>query len=147
VLKGWAFGPRFLQGASCLRPSKSTAPDLDPSSCSPMLFCSVVVSADDQLLSRLINGSALIAERLRAESTSVFHCGILPGRAERSCEDAPYSHSCCNAVRLLLAQSGHPSRTQQCPLLGVKRTSGTVASMSAFDPKRTFSGRFDLPTR
>jgi hypothetical protein len=37
------------------------------------------------------------------------------------------------------AQSGHPGRAQQCPLLGVKRTSGESASMSAFDPKRTLA--------
>ena len=38
-----------------------------------------------------------------------------------------------------MAQSGHPSRTQQCPLLGVKRTSRGMAPMSGFDPKRTLS--------
>jgi len=37
----------------------------------------------------------------------------------------------------LLALSGHPSRAQQCPLLGVKRTSTSANPMSAFDPKRT----------
>src|SRR5215472_2599244 len=37
----------------------------------------------------------------------------------------------------LLAQSGHHSRADPCPLLGVKRTSGEGASMSAFDPKST----------
>src|SRR6516164_7421401 len=31
-----------------------------------------------------------------------------------------------------------PLDTLQCPLLGVKRTSGGRASMSAIDPKRTF---------
>jgi len=36
-----------------------------------------------------------------------------------------------------MAQSGHPSRAQPCPLLGVKRTSQIKAAMSAFDPKRT----------
>src|SRR6516164_5861697 len=35
----------------------------------------------------------------------------------------------------LLAQSGHAHHTQRCPLLGVKRTSGGDALMSAFDPK------------
>jgi hypothetical protein len=35
---------------------------------------------------------------------------------------------------LLLAQSGHPSRAQQCPLLGVKRTSQPINEMSASDP-------------
>jgi hypothetical protein len=39
---------------------------------------------------------------------------------------------------LLLAQSGHCHRAERCPLLGVKRTSVEGASMSAFDPKRTF---------
>jgi hypothetical protein len=40
----------------------------------------------------------------------------------------------------LLAQSGYPSVVRRCPLLGVKRTSGESAPMSAFDPKRTFAG-------
>ena len=34
----------------------------------------------------------------------------------------------------LLAQSGHRNSTQECPLLGVKRTSGRSASMSAYEP-------------
>src|SRR5262249_13194830 len=38
----------------------------------------------------------------------------------------------------LLAQSGHPDDDSECPLLGVKRTSRRCASMSAFDPKRTW---------
>jgi hypothetical protein len=37
-----------------------------------------------------------------------------------------------------LAQSGHHSRSDLCPLSGVKRTSRGRAPMSAFDPKRTF---------
>src|SRR5262249_25437044 len=37
----------------------------------------------------------------------------------------------------LLAQSGHHSRADPCPLLEVKRTSNERASMSANDPKRT----------
>src|SRR5262249_41027342 len=41
---------------------------------------------------------------------------------------------------LLLAQSGHHNRAEPCPLLGVKRTSGEHASMSAIDPKRTCHG-------
>jgi len=41
------------------------------------------------------------------------------------------------ALCLLLAQSGHHDDAQQCPLLGVKRTSCEDAPMSAFDPKRT----------
>src|SRR6516225_6894219 len=32
-------------------------------------------------------------------------------------------HNCCGAQCLLLAQSGHHSPTDPCPLLGVKRTS------------------------
>src|SRR5262249_34859854 len=36
-----------------------------------------------------------------------------------------------------LALSGHRTHADECPLLGVKRTSGEGASMSAFDPKRT----------
>ena len=46
---------------------------------------------------------------------------------------------CRSAECLLLAQSGHARRLQQCPLLGVKRTLNRRASMSAFDPKRTFA--------
>jgi hypothetical protein len=38
----------------------------------------------------------------------------------------------------LLAQSGHFENEFQCLLLGVKRTLGGRAAMSAFDPKRTF---------
>src|SRR6516164_6506075 len=38
----------------------------------------------------------------------------------------------------LLAPSRHHAAEFQCPLLGVKRTSDRDASMSAFDPKRTF---------
>ena len=37
----------------------------------------------------------------------------------------------------LLALSGHTDCAQQCPLLGVKRTSRFQSLMSAFDPKRT----------
>ena len=40
-----------------------------------------------------------------------------------------------------MAESGHFKRSRECPLLGVKRTSGGHAVMSAFDPKRTLSGR------
>jgi hypothetical protein len=40
----------------------------------------------------------------------------------------------------LLAQSGHSSELNQCPLLGVKQTLVGGAAMSAFDPKRTFGG-------
>jgi hypothetical protein len=43
---------------------------------------------------------------------------------------------------LLLAQSGHPSHAQQCPLLGVKRTSCRGAPMSAYDPKLTSGQSF-----
>jgi putative ABC transport system substrate-binding protein len=39
----------------------------------------------------------------------------------------------------LLAQVRHHERAERCPLLGVKRTSGGQASMSAFDPKRTLA--------
>ena len=37
----------------------------------------------------------------------------------------------------LLALFGHPTRTDECPLLGVKRTWRARAVMSANDPKRT----------
>jgi putative tryptophan/tyrosine transport system substrate-binding protein len=40
----------------------------------------------------------------------------------------------------LLAQSGHPSRAQQCPLLGEERTWELTARMSANDPKRSSLG-------
>src|SRR5262249_31204307 len=45
---------------------------------------------------------------------------------------------CCSAECLLLSQSGHPDTLNQCPLLGVKRTSVAPSPMSAFDPKRTW---------
>jgi hypothetical protein len=44
-----------------------------------------------------------------------------------------------------MAQSGHPSRGQQCPLLRVKRTSHLIDAMSAFDPKQTFAVCYALP--
>jgi hypothetical protein len=45
-----------------------------------------------------------------------------------------------DAVRcLLMAQSGHPSRATECPLLGVKQTSQFEGVMSAFDPKGVMS--------
>src|SRR5262252_3529239 len=37
---------------------------------------------------------------------------------------------------LHVAQSGHPDHSQQCPLLGVKRTLGGLVAMSVPDPKR-----------
>ena len=40
-----------------------------------------------------------------------------------------------------MAQSGHTELHRTCPLLGVKRTSPSALHMSAFDPKRTSSGR------
>ena len=36
-----------------------------------------------------------------------------------------------------MAQSGHPDRVGECPLLGVKRTSQVEAVMSVFDPEQT----------
>jgi hypothetical protein len=42
---------------------------------------------------------------------------------------------------LLLAQSGHLDTLNQCPLLGVKRTSQFAGVMSASDPKRIFMHR------
>ena len=39
------------------------------------------------------------------------------------------------------AQSGHHHRAEPCPLSGVKRTSRRIIAMSAFDPKRTFTGQ------
>ena len=41
------------------------------------------------------------------------------------------------ATLFVAAQSGHHDRAERCPLLGVKRTSGKLAAMSANDPKRT----------
>ena len=38
---------------------------------------------------------------------------------------------------LLLAQNGHSDCRNECPLLGVKRTSKFKSVTSAFDPKRT----------
>ena len=47
----------------------------------------------------------------------------------------------------LLAQSGHHSRADPCPLSGVKRTAVAPSLMSAFDPKRTSGfGLFLLDT-
>jgi len=46
----------------------------------------------------------------------------------------------------LLAQSRHPDTLNECPLLGVKRTSRGQALMSAFDPKRTFFVLMDTPS-
>jgi hypothetical protein len=42
-------------------------------------------------------------------------------------------------VNVRFWHSGHPDALNQCPLLGVKRTSRGQALMSAFDPKRTFA--------
>jgi hypothetical protein len=39
------------------------------------------------------------------------------------------------------AQSGHYATEFQCPLLGVKRTFGRLAVMSASDPYRTGHGQ------
>src|SRR5262249_22095727 len=44
---------------------------------------------------------------------------------------------------LLLALSGHGVCFPECPLLGVKRTCEEGGSMSASDPKRTYSVPFD----
>src|SRR6516225_10882533 len=41
----------------------------------------------------------------------------------------------------LLAQSGHHDPLNQCPLLGVKRTSIRLVQTSAFDPKRTWTAQ------
>src|SRR6516164_7942635 len=55
-----------------------------------------------------------------------------------------FSSACPNScdrllhrVMSLLVQSGHHSRADPCPLLGVKRTSAGVSEMSAIDPKQT----------
>ena len=39
---------------------------------------------------------------------------------------------------LLVAQSGHHDRADQCPLSGVKQTWINAVLMSLIDPKRTF---------
>src|SRR5262245_30786787 len=44
----------------------------------------------------------------------------------------------------LLAQSGHPQLHRTCPLSGVKRTCLFALQMSAFDPKRTWRGHWNL---
>jgi hypothetical protein len=41
---------------------------------------------------------------------------------------------------LLLAQSGHRDRAEECLLSGVKRTLAGRYEMSAYDPKRTLDG-------
>src|SRR5262249_52049825 len=49
-----------------------------------------------------------------------------------------------HCMSLLLAQSGHPNTLNQCPLLGVKRTSRKALRMSAFDPSGHLVGaRYD----
>src|SRR5262249_55536251 len=54
----------------------------------------------------------------------------------RSAYDAQVKHSIPLSCRLpLLAQSGHPDRLHQFPLLGVKRTLRGLVSMSAFGGK------------
>ena len=60
-------------------------------------------------------------------------------RAER----APFNSNI--SVCLLLAQSGHPDPFNQCPLLGVKRTSAELREMSAENPKTDIP--FSLPLR
>src|SRR5215469_14569753 len=44
------------------------------------------------------------------------------------------SRCTCDAGCPLLARSGRYDRADPCPLLGVKRTFGSRAAMSAFDP-------------
>jgi hypothetical protein len=46
--------------------------------------------------------------------------------------------------RPLLALSGHPAHSLECPLSGVKRTWRAQCEMSAYDPKRT-SGNPSCP--
>jgi two-component system, cell cycle response regulator DivK len=58
--------------------------------------------------------------------------------AGRSVSISPRPPVLLRCMSLLLAQSGHPGHAQRCPLWGVKRTSPTGYSMSAFDPKRTW---------
>src|SRR6516165_553047 len=54
----------------------------------------------------------------------------------------PFISFMLHCICLLLAQSGHPDALNQCPLLGVKRTSRGHAPMSGFfDPKRTLAAQ------
>jgi len=48
---------------------------------------------------------------------------------------------CVTALRQrpLLAQSGHQTALNRCPLLGVKRTLLQLTSMSVIDPKQTLA--------
>jgi hypothetical protein len=55
----------------------------------------------------------------------------------RADEVIEYALFCCNALCLLLAQSGHHDRAEPCPLSGEEWTSRIQSVMSGFDPKRT----------
>jgi len=69
----------------------------------------------------------------RWSSTSRRQTGSV-SRSRRRCSLLPTRWSNEAGECLLLAQSGHPDVLNQCPLLGVKRTSLRHSVMSAFDP-------------
>src|SRR6516165_6715332 len=52
---------------------------------------------------------------------------------------AGYDCQLLHRICPLLAQSGHHAAEFQCLLLGVKRTSSQLTSMSVIDPKRTLT--------
>jgi tRNA A37 threonylcarbamoyltransferase TsaD len=83
------------------------------------LVCRLEQAAEGRLLSGSLNNPAMVINSKVAHS--------LHHRVKSNADEYP-----------LLAQSGHHDAISQCPLLGVKRTSAETASMSAFDPKRTF---------
>jgi hypothetical protein len=67
---------------------------------------------------------------------SITRLGILPSSSLRC--SLKYCHTVIQG-KSLLVQSGHFAAEFQRPLSGVKRTSNGLASMSAYDPKRTCS--------
>src|SRR5215468_813439 len=103
-----------------------TNSDLDPSRC--FLWVKLVS------LVYYIPIGAVSSAVLHIDQGGVLTPGLRAGRFRTSGHNTP--EDLIGARCLLLAQSGHGDHVQQCPLSGVKRTSGEAASMSANDPKR-----------
>ena len=97
---------------------------------------SLAQAAENQVTSEKANYTIRIVTGSRPPRRSVSRC-------QRRYSPVPTRSSnndiFCSAECLLLAQSGHANRSQQCPLSGVKRTLLRLAPMSAFDPKRPSS--------
>src|SRR5262249_52421923 len=78
----------------------------------------------------------LNVDRNRKMQNELSHgFGVLSFQTELQANDFKYLLQCMSPV---LAQSGHHTPLNQCPLLGVNRTLRGQALMSAFDPKRTW---------